>query len=85
VLFKSAISSVASMAAPASRGEALAGIFTIAYLGLTVPVVAMGVALDHTTTTTAIDWYVATVIALLAATTALIVTTHRARSEQPVS
>ena len=77
VLFKSAISSVAAMAAPASRGEALAGIFTIAYLGLTVPVVAMGVALDYAPATTAMDWYVATVIAGLAATTALIVTTHR--------
>jgi MFS family permease len=79
VLFKSAISSVASMAAPATRGEALAGVFTIAYLGLTVPVVGMGVALDYAVTTTAIDGYAGLVITLLAATTVLMIVTRRVK------
>jgi MFS family permease len=85
LLFKSAISSVAAMAAAESRGEALAGIFTIAYLGLTVPVVGIGVAMDHVAATTAVDWYFAVVVTLLAATTVLIVTTERAHSSPPVA
>lgn len=42
--FKGGISIVLSIAAPESRGEALAGLFLAAYVGLTVPVLALGFA-----------------------------------------
>ncbi|MET3805784.1 MFS family permease [Nakamurella sp. UYEF19] len=44
LLFKGAMSSAAGLAAPEARGEAAAGIFLAAYVGLTVPVVLVGVA-----------------------------------------
>ncbi|SEA38568.1 Predicted arabinose efflux permease, MFS family [Leifsonia sp. 21MFCrub1.1] len=43
--FRSAIAAAASLAAPERRGEVLAAIFLIAYIGLAVPVLLVGVAL----------------------------------------
>lgn len=45
LLFRSAIGVAASLAAPDRRGEVLAAIFLIAYIGLAVPVLLVGVAL----------------------------------------
>lgn len=66
VLFKTAVGSVAAMAAPAGRGEALAGIFLIAYLGLTVPVIAIGLATLSFATVTVMAWFAAILLILLA-------------------
>ncbi|WP_431245903.1 MFS transporter [Leifsonia xyli] len=43
--FRSAIAAAASLAAPERRGEVLAAIFLIAYIGLALPVLLVGVAL----------------------------------------
>jgi MFS family permease len=45
VLFRSAVGVAASIAPPESRGEVLAAIFLIAYTGLAVPVLLVGLAL----------------------------------------
>jgi hypothetical protein len=45
LLFRSSIIVAASLAEPSRRGEVLAAIFLIAYLGLAVPVLVVGVAL----------------------------------------
>lgn len=66
VLFKAAVGSVAAMAAPSRRGEALAGIFLIAYLGLTVPVIAIGVATLSFATVTVMAWFAGILLVLLA-------------------
>jgi MFS family permease len=71
VLFKAAVGSVVAEAAPARRGEALAGLFLIAYLGLTVPVVAVGVATLSFTTVAVMTWFAAALLVLLAAVAAL--------------
>jgi MFS family permease len=42
--FRGSVSTVLAIAAPGARGEALAGLFLGAYLGLAIPVVALGVA-----------------------------------------
>lgn len=44
ILFSTAISAGGELAAPGSRGEALAGIFLSAYIGLAVPVIGLGAA-----------------------------------------
>jgi MFS family permease len=44
VLFKGALATVVSLALPQSRGEALAGLFLGAYVGLVIPVLGIGVA-----------------------------------------
>jgi MFS family permease len=66
VLFKSAVADVAAMAEPGRRGEALAGLFLISYLGLALPVVGLGIATRYTTATTAITWFTGVLLALLA-------------------
>ncbi|MFG1925478.1 MFS transporter [Cryptosporangium sp. NPDC048952] len=66
VVFKSAIGSVVSAAAPSARGEALAGLFLIAYLGLVIPSLGLGIATHFTTPTTAMYWFVAALLTLLA-------------------
>jgi predicted MFS family arabinose efflux permease len=71
VLFKAAVGSVVAEAAPARRGQALAGLFLIAYLGLTVPVVAVGVATLSFTTVAVMTWFAAALLVLLAGVAAL--------------
>ncbi len=44
VLFKGAMGTAAMLSAPEQRGEATAGMFLAAYLGLTVPVLGIGAA-----------------------------------------
>lgn len=45
LLFRSAIAATAALAAPERRGEVLAAIFLVAYVGLALPVLLVGVAL----------------------------------------
>jgi predicted MFS family arabinose efflux permease len=80
VLFKSALGTVAAMAADKVRGEALAGLFLIAYAGLIVPTVGLGVATRFTDATTATLGFTGVLLTLLAATAAL---AWRARRECP--
>jgi predicted MFS family arabinose efflux permease len=42
--FKGSVTTVLGMARPEARGEALAGLFLAAYVGLAVPVLALGIA-----------------------------------------
>ena len=66
LLFKAAVGAVASMAAPHVRGEALAGLFLIAYLGLIGPALGLGVATRYLPATTAVLWFSGLLLALLA-------------------
>ncbi|MFF0372823.1 MFS transporter [Actinoplanes missouriensis] len=66
VLFKAAVGSVAASAAPAERGEALAGLFLIAYLGLGVPAIALGVATRSLPAVTVMTWFAGILLVLLA-------------------
>jgi MFS family permease len=65
VLFKSAVGAVAAAAPAGERGEALAGLFLIAYLGLVVPVLGLGVATLWVPATTATLWFTAALLAAL--------------------
>ncbi|WP_086669425.1 MFS transporter [Lentzea kentuckyensis] len=67
VQFKAAIGAVASMAAPAKRGEALAGLFFIAYLGMSVPSLSIGLATRFLAPTTVMTWFAGILLILLAA------------------
>lgn len=74
VLFKAAVGTVAAMAAPAKRSEALAGLFLISYLGLSLPAVGIGLATRVVPATTAMTWFTAILLALL---TGVAVLNHR--------
>jgi MFS family permease len=66
VLFKSAVGAVAAMARPATRGEALAGLFLVSFLGLAVPAVGIGLATHYMSATAAVTWFTGVLLALLA-------------------
>jgi MFS family permease len=62
-LFKGAVSTVLGIAPPGARGETLAGLFLAAYLGLAVPVVALGVATELLSARTAVSGFAAVLAA----------------------
>ena len=67
ILFKSAVGAIAATAPAHQKGETLAGLFLIGYLGLTVPVLALGLATRYVAATTAMLWFTAALLALLGA------------------
>ena len=71
VQFKSSIGAVAAMAAPARRGEALATLFFIAYLGLSVPSLSIGLATRSLPPVTVMTWFAGVLLVLLAGVAAL--------------
>ncbi|WP_328459711.1 MFS transporter [Actinoplanes sp. NBC_00393] len=78
VLFKAALGSVAASAAPSERGAALAGLFLIAYLGLGLPAIGLGIASQIVAAVTVMTWFAA-VLVLLLAVVALLSFGHRVR------
>ena len=62
LMFKGAMSAAAGLAAPQARGETAAGIFLAAYLGLTVPVVLVGIATRLVSLSTAMTAFAAVVV-----------------------
>ena len=66
VSFKSAVGAVAGMAQPAKRGEALAGLFLVSFLGLAVPAVGLGLATRYATAITAMTYFTGGLVVLLA-------------------
>ncbi|MFF6827501.1 MFS transporter [Streptomyces longwoodensis] len=71
VLFKASVGTVAALAASARRSEALAGLFLISYLGLTLPAVGIGVATRSFSAVTVMTWFAAALLVLLATVAAL--------------
>jgi hypothetical protein len=67
-LFKAALTVAGSLAEPANRGEVLAGIFLTGYVGLTLPVVGIGVATLSVSLTAALAGFSAVIIAITLAT-----------------
>ncbi|MGA4727754.1 MFS transporter [Micromonospora taraxaci] len=71
VLLKAAIGTVAATAAAAKRGEALAGLFLIGYLGLSLPALGIGIAIRAVSTVTAMTWFTGLLLVMLAGVAAL--------------
>ncbi|MET7669730.1 MFS transporter [Micromonospora luteifusca] len=65
LLLKAAIGTVAAMAAPAKRGEALAGLFLIGYLGLSLPALGIGIATRAISTIAAMTWFTGLLLVML--------------------
>ncbi|MBW9110699.1 MFS transporter [Microbacterium trichothecenolyticum] len=77
VLFKSAIATAADLAEPGRRGETLALMFLIAYCGLALPVLVIGVALAFVPQTTVL--LVFTALVAVATVTAAVTMRRRAQ------
>ncbi|MGB7236687.1 MAG: MFS transporter [Rhodococcus sp. (in: high G+C Gram-positive bacteria)] len=65
VLFKFAVATVAATASPDARSEALAGLFFLSYLGLSLPALGIGIATQFVALSTAITWLVVTILTML--------------------
>ncbi|GAA4589008.1 MFS family permease [Actinoplanes octamycinicus] len=70
-LFKTAVAMVSALAAPERRGESLAGLFLAGYLGLTAPVIGLGLATQAFTALTAMTGFAVLILALLGTVAAL--------------
>ena len=62
LLFTGAMSGAAALAPPEARGEAAAGIFLAAYIGLTIPVVLVGIATRFLSLPAAMTGFAAVVV-----------------------
>ncbi len=92
MLFKAAVGAVAGMAAPAKRGEAIAGLFLISYAGLSLPALGVGLVTRYVGATTAMTWLTLVMLAVLGGVAALsrhrgreVVRTSHARSLSTIS
>jgi MFS family permease len=68
--FKGCVSTVISIAPSRARGEALAGLFVAAYVGITLPVIGLGIATQLLSTQTAVLGFGAVLLAVVAAVSA---------------
>jgi hypothetical protein len=68
VVFKAALAVAGALAPASNRGEVLAGIFLLGYLGLTLPVVGIGVATLAVSLSAALVGFAAVIIAIALAT-----------------
>ncbi len=66
-LFKGAMGTAARIAHPAARGEAAAGIFLAGYLGLTLPILGMGLAASVVSLATGLTAFCVVILVVLAA------------------
>ncbi|GAB7039878.1 MULTISPECIES: MFS transporter [Catenuloplanes] len=66
LLFKGSIGTVFSISEPATRGEALAGLFLAGYLGLSIPILGFGFATAAVSTEVALAGFATVVVALAA-------------------
>ena len=76
VLFKGTIATVVRLTAPDRRGEALAGLFLAAYVGMTVPVVGIGVATRYIAIENALVGFSAVILVGCAATSRNLLRQH---------
>ncbi|MBV9794404.1 MAG: MFS transporter [Actinobacteria bacterium] len=67
--FKATVATVIAVAPDGARGEALAGLFLAAYLGLAVPVIGLGVATQYLSAPVALLIFAAALLAALATAT----------------
>ena len=74
--FKAAVASVIELAPPAARGETLAGLFLTGYVGMSLPVILLGVLLQYVAIHSSILVFGVLMLALLAVA-ALMVTAGR--------
>jgi MFS family permease len=65
--FKGSVTTVLGLAPPQQRGEALAGLFLASYIGLSGPVLALGLATQFVSAPVALLWFAAVLVVVLAA------------------
>jgi hypothetical protein len=77
ILFRASIGVAASLATGASRGEILAALFLIAYAGMSVPVLLIGLALAFLPSTTVLVGFAAVILVLVLVSGSRMIATRR--------
>jgi hypothetical protein len=77
ILFRASIGVAASLATGASRGEILAALFLIAYAGMSVPVLLIGLALAFLPSTTVLVGFAAVILVLVLVSGTRMIATRR--------
>jgi MFS family permease len=72
-VFRATLSTVIAVSTAEHRAEALAGFFLAGYLGLSLPVVGLGIALEHTSPRVTLLGFAIAVGVAIVATTPLLV------------
>jgi hypothetical protein len=80
ILFKGTVTTIASLAPDHARGEALAGLFLAAYVGLAVPILGVGVATQFVTGKAALLGFAVALAALNATIAGHLLSNGRRRS-----
>ena len=75
--FKAAIGTVIYIAPAGTRGEALAGLFLVGYVGMAVPVLLLGLLLQTVALVPAVTMFGAVMLVLLATTATMLARTRR--------
>jgi MFS family permease len=65
VAFKGSVATTLNMAQPQARGETLAGLFLVGYIGLAVPVLGLGLAAQHLSARIAVLYFATALGALV--------------------
>ncbi|TCO46324.1 MFS transporter [Kribbella antiqua] len=77
LVFRGAVATAASLADPTSRGEVLAALFLIAYAGLAIPVLAIGLGIALLPAQVALLIFSALILALVNTAVLRMLTAHR--------
>lgn len=83
-IFKGSLGTAVAISEPADRAQSVAGVLLSGYLGLSLPVVGMGVALRHASVKTALLGF-AVLVSLIIVTTAPWLVRSHAAAEPPVA
>ncbi|MFE4229220.1 MFS transporter [Arthrobacter sp. NPDC056886] len=76
VIFKSAIGTVIAVSPPDTRGEALAGLFLVCYVGMALPVVLLGLIMQTVPMVPSVVMFGALMLALIVITAVTLIRTN---------
>ena len=77
ILFRASIGVAASLASGPSRGEILAALFLVAYAGMSIPVLLIGLALAFLPSTTVLVGFAAVILVLVLVSSSRMIATRR--------
>jgi MFS family permease len=83
VIFKSAIGTVIAISPPDTRGEALAGLFLVGYIGMALPVVLLGLIMQTVPLVPSVVMFGAVMLALIIITAVTLIRTNGRGVSEP--
>jgi hypothetical protein len=85
VIFKSAIGTAIAISPPGTRGEALAGLFLVSYVGMALPVVLLGLIMQTVPLVPSVMMFGAVMLALIVITAVTLIRTNGRGASEPAA